>query len=91
MMPNSEHSRVESAFYKGEDGKYHWGPADPETLTGLKLMQKAYKEGLLNPEYYTWKNSEGNNNFRVNGTAAVMSLGGLASYRNDVDKDMKRT
>ncbi|OIB00806.1 ABC transporter substrate-binding protein [Paenibacillus sp. LC231] len=90
MMPNSEHSRVESAFYKGEDGKYHWGPADPETLTGLKLMQKAYKEGLLNPEYYTWKNSEGSNNFRVNGTAAVMSLGGLASYRNDVDKDMKK-
>ncbi|MFC7678690.1 extracellular solute-binding protein [Paenibacillus sp. GCM10028914] len=89
MMPNSEHSRVESAFYKGEDGQYHWGPADQETLTGLKLMQQAYKEGLLNPEFYTWKNSEGSNNFRINGTAAVMSLGGLASYRQDVDKDMK--
>lgn len=67
IMPNSEHSRVESAFYKGEDGKYHWGAADEETLTGLKLMQEAYKEGLLNPEFYTWKNSEGSDNFRVSG------------------------
>lgn len=90
IMPNSEHSRVESAFYKGEDGKYHWGPADPATLTGLKLMQKAYKEGLLNPEFYTWKNSEGSDNFRVKGTAAITSLGGLASYRQDVDKAMKK-
>jgi len=90
MMPNSAHSRVESAFYKGEDGKYKWGPADPETLTGLKLAQEAYKEGLLNPEFYTWKSNEASNNFRVNGTAAVMSLGGLASYRQDVDNDMKK-
>ncbi|RJG20612.1 extracellular solute-binding protein [Paenibacillus thiaminolyticus] len=90
IMPNSEHSRVESAFYKAEDGKYHWGPADPATLTGLKLMQKAYKEGLLHPEFYTWKNSEGSDNFRVKGTAAITSLGGLASYRQDVDKAMKK-
>ncbi|WCR25151.1 extracellular solute-binding protein [Paenibacillus thiaminolyticus] len=90
IMPNSEHSRVESAFYQGEDGKYHWGPADPATLTGLKLMQKAYKEGLLHPEFYTWKNSEGSDNFRVKGTAAITSLGGLASYRQDVDKAMKK-
>ncbi|MFD1136074.1 extracellular solute-binding protein [Paenibacillus urinalis] len=90
IMPNSEHSRVESAFYKGEDGKYHWGAADEETLTGLKLMQEAYKEGLLNPEFYTWKNSEGSDNFRVSGTAAVTSLGGLASYRQDVDTAMRK-
>ncbi|WP_211749987.1 extracellular solute-binding protein [Paenibacillus sp. Marseille-Q4541] len=90
IMPNSEHSRVESAFYKGDDGQYHWGPADEETLTGLKLMQKAYQDGLLNPEFYTWKNSEGSDKFRVNGSAAITSLGGLASYRQDVDKAMKK-
>ncbi|MCY9515172.1 type 2 periplasmic-binding domain-containing protein [Paenibacillus apiarius] len=90
IMPNSEHSRVESAFYKGEDGQYHWGPADEETLAGLKLMQKAYKDGLLNPEFYTWKNNEGNDNFRVKGVAAVTSLGGLASYRQDMDKAMEK-
>ncbi|WP_028546595.1 extracellular solute-binding protein [Paenibacillus taiwanensis] len=90
IMPNSEHAKVESAFYKGDDGKYHWGPADPETLTGLKLMQESYKEGLLNPEFYTWKNNEGNDNFRVKGAAAVTSVGGLASFRTDVDTNMKK-
>jgi len=90
VMANSEHSRVESAFYKGSDGKYHWGPADSETLTGLKVMQQAYKEKLLDPEFYTWKNSEGSDKFRVNGVAAVMSVGGLASMRQDLDTNMKK-
>ncbi|MGZ7440671.1 ABC transporter substrate-binding protein [Paenibacillus sp. TH7-28] len=90
VMPNSEHARVESAFYKGADGKYHWGPADAETLTGLKLLQQAYKEGLLDPEFYTWKNNEGSDNFRVKGVAAITSLGGLAAYRQDMDTQMKK-
>ncbi|OWA34468.1 ABC transporter substrate-binding protein [Saccharibacillus sp. O16] len=90
MMANNEHSRVESAFYKGEDGKYHWGPADESTLDGLKLMQKAYKEGLLDPEFYTWKNNEGRDAFRVTGVSAVGGLGGLASYRQEMDTDMKK-
>lgn len=36
------------------------------------------------------ENSEGSDNFRVKGVAAVTSLGGLASYRQDVDKAMKK-
>ncbi|AZS17782.1 extracellular solute-binding protein [Paenibacillus lutimineralis] len=90
IMPNNVHAMTDSPFYKGEDGQYHWGPADPETLTGLKLMQQAYKEGLLNPEFYTWKNNEGNDNFRVKGVGAITSLGGLASYRKDMDTQMKK-
>ncbi|WP_018752302.1 ABC transporter substrate-binding protein [Paenibacillus sanguinis] len=90
MMPNSAHARVESAFYRGEDGKFHWGPADEETLLGLKLIKQAYEDGLLNPEFYTWKNNEGSDNFRVKGVAAVASLGGLASYRQDMDTEMKK-
>ena len=48
IMLNSVHAITDSPFYKGEDGKFHWGPADQETLTGLKLMQKAYKDGRDN-------------------------------------------
>lgn len=40
-------------FYAGSDGKYKWGPADPGTLEGLKLWQQAYKEGLLNKDFYS--------------------------------------
>ncbi|CAM4368669.1 MULTISPECIES: extracellular solute-binding protein [Saccharibacillus] len=90
MMANNEHSRVESAFYKGEDGKYVWGPADESTLTGLKLMQQAYKDGLLDPEFYTWKNSEGGDAFKVTGISGIAGLGGLASYRQDMDTAMKK-
>lgn len=39
-------------FYKGDDGKYHWGPADESTLDGLKLWKQAYEEGLLNKDFY---------------------------------------
>lgn len=89
VMANSAHSRVESAFYKGDDGKYHWGPADESTLVGLKELQQAYKDKLLHPEFYTWKNGEANQKFTVNGVAGITSLGGLASYRRDMDEKMK--
>ncbi|NUU60396.1 extracellular solute-binding protein [Paenibacillus agri] len=89
IMANSAHSRVESAFYKDADGKYQWGPANQETLTGLKDLQQAYKEGLLHPEFYTWKNGEANQKFNVNGVSGITSLGGLASYRKDMDQRMK--
>ncbi|MDO3408667.1 ABC transporter substrate-binding protein [Saccharibacillus sp. CPCC 101409] len=90
VMANNAHARVESAFYKGEDGKYKWGPADESTLTGLKLAQQAYKEGLLDPEFYTWKNNEGGDAFKVTGISAIGGLGGLASYRQDMDTAMKK-
>lgn len=89
VMANSAHSRVESAFYKGEDGKYQWGPANEETLNALKQFQAAYKEGLLNPEFYTWKSQEASQKFSINGVAGITSLGGLASYRQDMDNRMR--
>jgi putative aldouronate transport system substrate-binding protein len=40
-------------FYLGKDEKYHWGGADPGTLEALKLLAGAYREGLIEPEFYT--------------------------------------
>lgn len=40
------------SFYPDSDGVYHWGPADPGTLEGLKLWKQAYEEGLLNKDFY---------------------------------------
>ncbi|GGF59309.1 hypothetical protein GCM10010912_00600 [Paenibacillus albidus] len=89
VMANSVHSRVESAFYKDAEGKYQWGPASEETLAALKELQATYKEGLLHPEFYTWKNGEATQKFTVTGDSAITSLGGLASYRKDMDTKMK--
>lgn len=89
IMANAAHSRVESAFYKDASGKYVWGPADQETLTGLKDLQQAYKEKLLSPEFYTYKNGETGQKFATSGEAAITGLGGLASYRQDMHKRFK--
>jgi putative aldouronate transport system substrate-binding protein len=51
VAPNSAYCATGSEFYIGEDGKYQWGPANQETLAGLKLFRQAYDEGLLNPEF----------------------------------------
>ncbi len=47
-----------SGFYKGGDGKYHWGAADESTLEGLKLYSQAYREGLINQDFFALKNNE---------------------------------
>ena len=60
-----------NSFYIGEDGQYHWGCQDEEVLPALQHLKDAYTEGLIHPEYYLLDNSEANDLFRVNGTAAV--------------------
>ena len=52
-------------FYKDDSGKYQWGAASEDTLTGLKLYQEAYKSGALNKEFYTLKDIEDYDQFRV--------------------------
>jgi len=54
-------------FYKGKDGKYQWGGASEDTLKGLKLYQEAIKSGALNPEFYTLKDGDDYDQFRVAG------------------------
>lgn len=75
------HCQSPADFYVGDDGKYHWGPADQETLEGLQLFQQAYQEGLIHPEFYTLKQNEDLEDFRIAGTAAITCEGGLAGYQ----------
>lgn len=84
----SDHSRVETAFYKGDDGKYHWGPGEEQTLEALKLYQQAYREGLMDPEFYLM-NDDDKDKFYVNGNAALYHMGGVADFRQTADTEMK--
>ncbi|MDR2933433.1 MAG: hypothetical protein LBV27_10050 [Oscillospiraceae bacterium] len=52
-------------FYKGDDGTYQWGPASQDTLTGLKLYLEAFQSGALNPEFFTLKDIDDYDQFRV--------------------------
>ncbi|HHV95013.1 MAG TPA: ABC transporter substrate-binding protein [Clostridiaceae bacterium] len=55
---NSAHAMRASQFYKGEDNKYHWGPGEENVLLGLRLYQQAYREGLINPEFFNLNTSD---------------------------------
>jgi len=66
-------------FYKDTDGQYKWGFASDDTLEGLKLYYQAYKEGLLSPEFYSIKNEEDFDMFRISGVAGATYMGGTST------------
>ncbi len=88
VSANSNHSRSETAFYKDENGVYKWGPAEQETLEALKKYQQAYKEGLLDPEFYLMNDND-KDKFYINGSAALYHMGGVADFRQTADTEMR--
>lgn len=88
VSANSDHSRIETAFYKDENGVYQWGPAEEETLNALKIYQQAYREGLMDPEFYLM-NDDDKDKFYINGTAALYHMGGVADFRQTADTEMR--
>ncbi len=69
-----------TAYYKGEDGKYHWGPAEESSgvkaqLTKLKQM---YDNGLVYPEFYTILNDDDQPYFHTSAQAASICGNGMA-------------
>ncbi|NLG88709.1 MAG: ABC transporter substrate-binding protein [Clostridiaceae bacterium] len=61
-----------NSFYKDPaDGKYKWGAASEDTLEGLKLFSKAYREGLLDPDFYTVKAEDSGAPFDTQGISAA--------------------
>lgn len=59
-----------------ENGQYHWGFADEQTLAGLKLWKQAYDEGLLSPEFFTYSEDDVKNAFCISGTTGAVILPG---------------
>ncbi|MDR2103144.1 MAG: extracellular solute-binding protein [Treponema sp.] len=77
-------------FYKGRDGKYHWGAADPETLEALKILNTAYREGILDREFYTIQDPDDTASFHSTGRSAVTTAEGMAAQMNRFARDMKQ-
>ncbi len=88
VASNSTYTGDDSYFYRDSTG-FHWGPAEADTLTGLKLWRQAYDEGLLHPEFYTYSGSEDIEDFYVAGVSAVMFMQGNARYMQKIENDMK--
>lgn len=82
------HGRTETAVYKNEEGIYVWGPGEETVLEALKVYQQAYREGLLDPEFYLM-NDDDKDRFYINGTAAMYQMGGVAEFRQTCDTEMQ--
>jgi putative aldouronate transport system substrate-binding protein len=67
-----------SEYYKGKDGKYHWGPADPKVLEALKLISAAYREGLIDREFYNVQFGDDMAQFDTAGMSAVSQQTAMA-------------
>lgn len=80
VEPNSTYTQDISQFYADKDGVFHWGPADPETLEGLKLWREAYDAGILHHEFYTLPTGRENEaDLNTAGKAAVNVAAGMAT------------
>ena len=79
-----------SAYYLGEDGKYHWGPADdPAIKEALMQIKQAYDNGLLYPEFYTLQEPDDAGHFYASGDAAATMESGMAAYFDRYDQYMQ--
>ena len=87
---NSTYSTLSNQFYKGADNKYLWGPASEDTLAGLKLYQQAFREGLLNPEFFTLKQNEDYASYYASGQTGIYMSEGQAIHFWTVDKELKK-
>lgn len=70
----------DGVFFRDADGTVQWGPAQPEMLQALKVYQQAYREGLINPEFYTLKTNEGAEDFYTTGNTAITVECGMAVF-----------
>lgn len=88
VSSQSNHARTETAIYKNAEGVYTWGPAETEVLEALKIYQQAYRDGLLDPEFYLMNDND-KDKFYINGSAAMYQMGGVAEFRQTCDTEMQ--
>lgn len=90
IQANSTYSGINALpFYKGEDGTYQWGAASQDTLEALKLMNQAYNDGLINPEFYTIQDPDDFGMFYTSGSIAACYGDGVISRLQEFDQHME--
>lgn len=71
-----------NAYYRGEDGQYHWGPGEEDSgiKAALGMMKQAYDEGLLYSDFYALATDEDAEHFYGKGDCAALVAEGDAAY-----------
>lgn len=68
-------------FYKNEDGEYVCGYRDEATLIGVNEYARAYREGILHPNFYAHKSDDIDSYF-LTGKTGIYFSGWGSSYPN---------
>ncbi|GHV67243.1 hypothetical protein AGMMS49928_03850 [Spirochaetia bacterium] len=76
-------------YYKGSDGKYRWAGADQSTLQTLRLLSAAYREGLIDREFYTIQDPDDLGAFYTSGRSAAIITDGMAWRMTEVEQHFK--
>ena len=81
-----------SSYYKGEDGQYHWGPAEESSgiKEALRQIKGAYDNGLLYPEFYTLQEPDDAGHFYAAGDAAATMESGMAALFDRYEQNMQQ-
>ena len=81
---------MQNAYYKADDGKYHWGPSEAESgvKDTLRKIKSAYDGGLLYPEFYTLQDPDDIGHFYASGDAAAVCYTGMAAWFDRFNKNM---
>lgn len=82
---------AQKPYYKGDDGKYHWGPAEEETgvKETLRKIKEAYDKGLLYPEFYTLQDPDDIGHFYASGDCAANMYTGMAAWFDRYEQQMQ--
>lgn len=66
-----------NTFWK-ENSSYVWGPSMPGTIEGISYLRSLYNDGILDPDFYLNKASDGYNKFSSGLAAALIGPGTTA-------------
>ncbi|MDR1970435.1 MAG: extracellular solute-binding protein [Treponema sp.] len=76
-------------YYRGDDGSYRWAGADASTLDTLKLLANAYREGLIDREFYTIQDPDDLGAFYTTGRSAAILADGMAWKMTEMEQHFK--
>jgi putative aldouronate transport system substrate-binding protein len=75
-------------YYDRASNSYKWGAAAPETLISLKLLSAAYREGLIDPQFYTLQSDDNLGYFWTTGRAAIICTSGMAFRMEEIEQHL---
>jgi putative aldouronate transport system substrate-binding protein len=76
-------------YWDSASSSYKWGAAAPETLTSLKILSAAYREGLIDQQFYTMQIDDNLGYFWTTGQSAITATSGMAFRMQEIEQHLQ--